>query len=78
MRNNVNIKPYVFFKGNRSLMNIKRNPFVKYVSNYDDLKLSDGNNVYNVSKNSDYIEIVQTNFEPDISINNNKYYIYTE
>lgn len=72
MRNNVTIRPYVLRSGKRTLMYLKRNPFIKYIDN-DSYKLSDGTNIYDLKFYDDHIEIIEHNphvNENDISLVN--------
>lgn len=58
-RNKVNIRPFVLSKGKRTLMYLKRNPFIKYIDN-DSYKLTDGTNIYNLKFNDEYVEIIES------------------
>lgn len=66
-RNHIEIKPYILIFGKRTLMYLKRNPFIKYINNNENVYLSDGNNDYSLRFNEDFTEIL----EKDPYINKN-------
>ena len=58
-RNGVLIKPYVLINGKRTLMYLRRNPFVKYHIN-DKYMLCDKINIFNLKIHDDYLEIIES------------------
>lgn len=66
-RNSINIKPYVLIYGKRTLMYLKRNPFINYINDHNNVYLSDGINKYSLRFNKDYTEILE--YEPFINKN---------
>ncbi len=70
-RNCITIRPYVLVKGHRTLMYIKRNPFVKYINN-DNYLLCDGINEYTLAFKEDHIEIIEKVLFENNSIDKNQ------
>lgn len=73
-RTGKNNLPYCLVDSKRVLMRLKRNPFNEFVSDLNNTKLSDGNNIYLVENEDNYTVIK----ELDSSINltkNSKYYL---
>ena len=58
-RNNVVTRPYVLVNGKRTLMYLRRNPFIKYHIN-DKYMLSDRTNIYNLKIYDDHLEIIES------------------
>lgn len=75
-RNNKKIKPYAYFKGDRTLMYLKGNPFKEYMDDNDNYLLRHGENIYSIKENDNYLEIKQTNdFNNDFNDKCLKFYI---
>ena len=70
-RNGVTIRPYVLISGHRTLMYIKRNPFIKYINN-DNYLLGDGLNEYRLSFKDDHIEIIEKELFENDTIDKNQ------
>ena len=58
-RNNISIKPYIFYKGRRELMHILRDPFKKYLNCYEKAYLNDGSNRYRIIKRDGFTDIIE-------------------
>ena len=58
-RNNVVTRPYVLVNGKRTLMYLRKNPFIKYHIN-DKYMLSDRTNIYNLKIFDDHLEIIES------------------
>ena len=77
LRNGTNIKPYVLKYGRRSLMYLRRNPFIKYVDDVSKYILFDGTNRYILEENNNTLLIKEEiPFISDFNDENNLNFLY--
>ncbi|MDO4501380.1 MAG: DUF3656 domain-containing protein [Erysipelotrichaceae bacterium] len=68
-RNDIDIKPYVFVYGRRTLMYLNRNPFAEYINNEDEYLLKDYLNTYlldfktDISKIREYLPVLREDID---------------